>query len=126
MMTILMNILAFFFAVAVLAKLGLLLLQPRLWLDVVRPLVADPVRLMRLYAGIAAVSGLVVLIRLSIIDVAAVMVFASSLIGLALAPYGSSLLKLTEEISQEGLEKAWAPFAVWIILALWVLYSLFS
>jgi len=122
---ILMKILAVLFAIAVLAKLAFILMAPRRWLDLVKPLLDNPARLTRLYGGMALVSGAVVLTRLSIIDVAGVMVFASSLIGLSLTPYAPTLERFSEDVITTGLAKAWLPFAIWTFLALWVLYAVF-
>ena len=122
---IFMKTLAVLFAVAVLTKLAFILMAPRRWLDLVKPLLANPARLTCLYGGMAVVSGAVVLTRLSIIDVAAVMVLASSLIGLSLIPYAQALERLSDEVITVGLDRAWLPFAIWTFLALWVLYAVF-
>jgi uncharacterized protein YjeT (DUF2065 family) len=120
---IFMKTLAVLFAIAVLTKLAFILLAPRRWLDLVKPLLANPARLIRFYGGMAVLSGAVVLTQLSIIDVAAVLLFASSLIGLSLIPYAPVLERLGDEVVATGLDKAWLPLAVWAFLAFWVLYA---
>lgn len=119
------KVLATIFAAAVLVKLTLIICKPDLWMKIVDLFIKKYVRTMVIYAVLAAIVGYYVLTTIHIIDVAAVMLFTSLLIGVSLAPYSTSLLKLREDVMNIGVGKAWLPMLIWGILALWVLYAVF-
>jgi hypothetical protein len=119
------KILAIIFAIAVLVKLTLIISRPDLWMKVVDVIMEKPVRTMVIYLTLAAIVGYYVLTKITIIDVAAVMLFTSLLIGVGLAPYSTSLLKLRDDVMSVGLRKAWLPVLIWGLLALWILYAAF-
>jgi hypothetical protein len=119
------KVLATIFAVAVLVKLTLIICKPDLWMKLLDLIMKKYVRTMVIYMMLAAIVGYYVLTTIHIIDVAAVMLFTSLLIGVSLAPYSTSLLKLREDVMSVGIGKAWLPMLIWGILALWVLYAVF-
>ena len=117
------KILATIFALAVLVKLALIIIRPNLWMKVVDVILKNYVRTMVVYLVLAAIVGFYVLTNLSIVDVAAVMLFTSLLGGVSLAPYSTSLKKLQEEVMSVGLGKTWLPMLIWGLLALWILLA---
>ncbi len=119
------KVLATIFAVAVLVKLTLIICKPDLWMKLLDLIMKKYVRTMVIYMMLAAIVDYYVLTTIHIIDVAAVMLFTSLLIGVSLAPYSTSLLKLREDVMSVGIGKAWLPMLIWGILALWVLYAVF-
>jgi hypothetical protein len=120
------KILATIFAVAVLVKLIFLVINPNLWMKKIGGLLKNPLMTTAVYLGAATIVGYFVLTRISIIDVAAVMLFTSLLIGLGLAPYSSFLLKMGEEMINKGVGKAWLALVIWGALALWVLFAVLA
>jgi hypothetical protein len=120
------KILATIFAVAVLVKLIFLVINPNLWMKKIGGLLKNPLMTTAVYLGVATIVGYFVLTRISIIDVAAVMLFTSLLIGLGLAPYSSFLLKMGEEMINKGVGKAWLALVIWGALALWVLFAVLA
>jgi hypothetical protein len=117
------NVLATIFAIAVLIKLIFIISKPNLWKKATDFLLGNYLRTTVIYLILAVIVGYYVLTSINIIDVAAVMLFTSLLIGVALAPYSTSLLRLQEDVMKVGLEKAWLPMLIWGLLALWVLYA---
>ncbi len=94
-------------------------------MKIVDVIMKNYVRTMVIYLILAAIVGYYVLTSINIMDVAVVMLFTSLLIGVSLAPYSTSLIKLQEEVMSVGVGKAWLPMLIWGILALWILYAVF-
>jgi len=120
------KVLATIFAFAVLAKLTFLIVKPDLWMGFVGVFLKNYTMTIIIYLALAAIVGYFILTSISITDVAAVMLFTSLLIGIALVPYSTSLLKIAEEAMSTGLGKAWISMVIWGSLALWVLYAVFA
>ena len=117
------RVLATIFAIAIVLKLILIISRSNLWVKAAGIMLGNYMRTMVIYLMLSAIVGYYVLTRINIIDVAAVMLFTSLLIGIALAPYSASLLKLPENVMRVGVGKAWLPMLIWGLLALWVLYA---
>jgi hypothetical protein len=120
------EILATIFAVVVLVKLSILLTNPKLWMSMAGALLRHNVLTMLIYLGLAAIVGYYVLLSLNIIEVAAVMLFTSLLLGLSLVPYSTAIINLPEEVLSIGVGKAWLAMLIWGALAIWVLYAVFA
>ncbi len=119
------KILAAIFAVATLVKLAFIIARPRIWAQAADVIIKNYQRMTVIYLIGAAIVGYFVLTRINIIDVAAVMLFTALLIGLALAPYSESLLKLSDDVMKVGMGKTWLAVLIWGLLALWTLYAVF-
>ncbi len=120
------EILATIFAVLVLVKLILATLLPELWMEVTYAILQKVVVITGIYLMLAVIVGYYVLAGLSIVQVASVMLWTSLLIGVGLAPYSNIILKLREEILSVGLSKAWLAMLIWAVIAIWVLYAVFT
>lgn len=118
------------FAIFILVKVLIVLINPQLWMkEVAEPLLSNPVLAMAVYAILAIVVGYFVFTRLSIAEVAAVMFYTVLLIGLGLLPYSKALLTTAEEMlasRSELLRRAWLPLVIWVVIALWVLSTVFA
>ncbi len=125
-----LEVIATIFAIFVLVKIVVVLVNPRLWMEkVAKPLLGNPPLASAVYAGLALVTGYVVLASLNIVDVFAVMLFTAFLMGLGVLPYAEAMLKIAEEKSAtraELLRNAWLPIVIWTVLALWVLTTVFA
>jgi hypothetical protein len=117
--------LAVVFAVLVLTKIMMLVVARDYWLGLVEKVVASGNRAQAIYAGVAAVVGILVLTQVNIIEVGAVMLWTGLLMGLAMLPYGEMMLKWRDELAREGLQKIWWQLAVWVGLAVWILAAVF-
>jgi len=114
------------FAVLVLAKIIMLAVAREYWLGLAEKLVRPGNRPVLIYGAAAAVVGLPVLLQVNIIEIGAVMLWTSLLMGLGLAPYGEMLLKWRDEVARVGLAQIWWVLAVWAGLAVWMLAAVFG
>ncbi|MFQ5804590.1 MAG: hypothetical protein ACE5JQ_17005 [Candidatus Methylomirabilales bacterium] len=120
------EILATIFAVAVLVKLAIVTVRPKLWMNITGPLLGHYVLTTIIYLILAVIVGYYVVTTVSIVEVAAIMLLTSLLIGIGVAPYSSTILKWREEILSIGVGRAWLAMVIWAVLAVWVLYAVFA
>ena len=122
------EILAVIFAILVLVKLLFIIFSPNTWLGIVEPLLENKLVATLIYLILALIVGYYVLLSLSIVEVAAVMLFTSLLIGLAWIPYSDDVIKLRKEMlnKRNVVSKNWLSIIIWIVIALWVLYTVFA
>ncbi len=125
-----LEIIATIFAIFVLVKMVVVLIDPQIWMKkVAEPLLGNPRLATTVYGVLAIVVGYYVLTRLYIVDVAAVMLFTALVMGVGMMPYSKALLKIAEEMSatrSDLLRNAWLPIVIWTVIALWVLTSVLA
>ncbi len=125
-----LEIIATIFALLVLIKLVVVLINPQLWMKkVAEPLLGNPRLATAVYAVLAIVVGYYVFANLNIVDVAAVMLFTALVMGVGMMPYSKELLKIAEEMSMtrsDLLRNAWLSIVIWGVIALWVLTSVLA
>jgi 4-amino-4-deoxy-L-arabinose transferase-like glycosyltransferase len=120
------KILAGIFAVMILLKIMVLVINPNLWMGAVAELLKQPTTVMIIYLGLLVVTGFYIFSQLNLLDIALVMFFTSMLLALSILPYAGVLLKMREEIISIGLGKARLALLLWGALAVAVLYKVFS
>ncbi len=120
------RILAGFFAVIILLKLIIGVINPNLWIDAVEAFMGQHALVMIIYLVLIIITGYYVFSTLDLIDIAVAMFFTSLLIAISIIPYSSAFLKLREEIISIGVGKAWLAAALWGALAVAILYKIFS
>jgi hypothetical protein len=123
---VILKVWAVLFALLVLVKLVMLVVARDYWLGLAEKLVRPGNRVALIYGAAAAVVGLPVLLQVSIIEIGAVMLWTSLLMGLSLAPYGEMVLKWRDEIARVGLAQIWWVLAIWAGLAVWILAAVFG
>ncbi len=125
-----LEIIATIFALFVLVKMVVVLIDPQIWMKkVAEPLLGNPRLATTVYGVLAIVVGYYVLTRLHIVDVAAVMLFTALVMGVGMMPYSKALLRIAEEMSAtraDLLRNAWLPIVIWTVIALWVLTSVLA
>ena len=125
-----LEIIATIFAIFVLVKMVVVLIDPQIWMKkVAEPLLGNPRLATTVYGVLAIVVGYYVLTRLYIVDVAAVMLFTALVMGVGMMPYSKALLRIAEEMSAtraDLLRNAWLPIVIWTVIALWVLTSVLA
>ncbi len=125
-----LEIIATIFAIFVLVKMVVGLIDPQIWMKkVAEPLLGNPRLATAVYAVLAIVVGYYVFASLHIVDVAAVMLFTALVMGVGMMPYSKALLKIAEEMSAtraDLLRNAWLPIVIWTVIALWVLTSVLA
>jgi hypothetical protein len=120
------KILAVIFAAAILIKLAFLLISPASWLGATQAFLGHYTAIMVIYLVLLAVTGYFVFTRLDLIDVAVVMLFTSTLLGLSLIPYVASVPQLPAAIVSVGIAKTWPAWILWAAIAVAVLYRIFA
>lgn len=120
------KILAGIFAVLTLIKLAFLLASPGSWLGATQAFLGHSGMVMAVYLVVLVIAGYFIFTSLDLIDVAVVMLFTAALVGLSLIPYAESLQKMGQEIGTIGFGKAWLACVIWVIIAMAVLYRVFS
>lgn len=123
------EILATILAVIILFKLSFLLINPGLAIGLAEKAMANRKTLTVIYAILAIVIGFFVLTYFTIDEFAAVLLFASVLMGLTLMSYNEVFLKSWKEISHDRSEifrRAWLGIVIWGVIAVWTLVEIFA
>lgn len=120
------DILATIFAVAVLVKLFVVVVNIRAWMKFVEPVYKHPHITAAVYLVLLALAAYYARPFISAAEFGSVMFMAALLIGLGFLPYAKSVMHLREEVAREGLAKAWLAVGVWLLLALAILYGVFN
>lgn len=120
------KILAGIIAVLTLVKLTFLLVSPGSWLGATQAFLAHPALVTVVYLVLLAITGYVIFTSLDLIDIVIVMGFTAALVGLSLIPYAGALQKLTGDFVTQGFGKAWLAWVIWVVIAVAVLYRVFS
>ncbi len=117
------EVLATMFAALVLLKLAFIRANPKVWMKFARSMLRDSSVATLIYFVLAVVVGYFVLTSMTIVQVGAVMLFTSLLMGVGIAPHSQVILKLGEEMLSAGFGKAWLSMLIWAAISIWVLYS---
>lgn len=121
------EIMALIFAIAILVKILVFVTNPRKWLKIVKPLYANPVLLAVASLVLAAISLNYLLQELTIIQIAATMLFIAFLAAISMASYSKEVFDFAEKLlSKETIKKARLSIIIWVLLAGWVLDILFA
>jgi hypothetical protein len=120
------EILAVIFAGLILIKIVFGLISPGTWMGLSTAFLGHYYLVMGIYLGLLVVTGYYVFTSLDLVDVAVVMLFTSTLVGITLIPYTGSMVKMGQEIGVQGFGKAWLGMLLWIAIAGAVLYRIFA
>jgi hypothetical protein len=120
------KVLAVIFAVAILAKLSFIIINPVKWVGFMEVFLRHTGLIWVVYLVLIIITGCYVFLSIDLLDLAVAMLFTSMLIGLTLIPYSASILKLGGEIATVGLGRAWPAVVFWGFIAVAVLYRVFS
>lgn len=120
------KILAVIFAGLTLIKLVFLLSRPENWLGMTQTFMGHPTAVLITYLILLVITGYFIFTSIDLIDIAVVMLFTASLVGLSLIPYAASLQKMAQEISTVGIGQAWLSWIIWAAIAVAVLYRVFA
>ncbi|MFI5330849.1 MAG: hypothetical protein ACHQ2F_07410 [Desulfobaccales bacterium] len=120
------KILAGIFAVLILVKLGVWLINPAGWLALGRLFMEHHVVVTGIYVVLIAITGGFIFSSLNLIDLALVMFFTSLLTGLTLMPYSTQVGQLGEAVVAVGIGKAWLGLVIWGAVAVAVFSKVFS
>jgi hypothetical protein len=121
-----LEILATIFAVLILFKLVMIMVNPKAWLGVAEKLLRLRAEITALYAVLALIIGYFIFSSLSIVQVAAVMLFTSIIIGLGIFQYSAiamEMVKHTLTTRAEIFRRNWLIIIIWTGFAVWTLYA---
>jgi len=122
------EILAVILAVLVLVKLFVFVFNPHIRVKIAKALYEKTVLITFVFLLLAIIVGYFVFARFTIVEVSALLLFASILFGLGLVPYTKGLIEVVEKESESRmtiLKKNWPSILIWGAIALWTLYKVF-
>ncbi len=119
--------LALIFALLILLKIIIVLINPKAWLNLTKSLFNKKPVTALIYFILIIIAGYYVFTNLSIIQISAVMLFTSLLIALAWVPYAQTMIDLRKKVIKQDhiLRKNWLTFLIFLIIAMLVLKSIF-
>ena len=122
------DVMALVVAIVAIVKLLVLVIKPRAWLKVVKPVYKYPILLGFISLVLAAFSLLYLLDELTIVQIFAVILFVIFLAGVTLASYAKEMVALGEKLLRDRkvVDRAWVSVIIWLLLAIWALYSLLA
>ena len=110
-------------------KLIVVLMSPKAWIDkVVKPIYANPMVTTIIALIIGGISLWYLLKELTIVYIFAVMLFVMSLMLLGFSAYSKEAIAMAQKVlkDKDAIKKAWLPIIIWILLLIWVFYTLFA
>lgn len=114
------------FAILVLAKIAILLIHPRLWLKMAAALLRCRLAT-AVYLILAGIVGHYLLASMSIVQLSAVMLFASLLMAASILPYAETILSEAGNILTRRLNiirSSWILIMIWAVISIWTLLVL--
>jgi len=121
------EIIATIFAVIVLVKMVFLYYNPKPLFKLGRYLMKNNDTAKWVYLIGVLIVGKFLIDAMSIVEIAAVLLFASGLYGVTLMSYGKVIKNMHKEIEKNHFfQKAWAPVIIYIVIAVWTLWTLFG
>jgi len=120
------EILATIFAVFVIVKLVVVSVKPGLWMKWAKGMLKNELLITLIYFVLAVIIGYYIFAEMTVVQVAAVTLWVSMLIGIGFVPYSKILLKTSDELLSVGISKGWLSMLIWAVLAIWVLYVVFK
>lgn len=121
--------LALIFAVLILVKLAVVLINPQAWIKLTDPLWRNNNLTLIICLALAGIVGYFLLQELTIVEVSAVFLFAALLIGAGFVSYPKVLFALKKDVEKESgakiLQKNLLTVLIWAAFAIWTLWAIF-
>jgi len=118
--------LAFILAVFASIKVLALIFIPELWVGLTDKLSRSSAILTFFYLIIAVISGFFVLNAFTIIQIGAVALFITALVGLSVAPHYDEFVEVGEKLVNEGtIYNSWLGLLAFLLIAIWIFFELF-
>ena len=120
--------LALILAVLGIIKLIFILVNPKGWMKFAKGVFRGGSLTVIIMFILTIVVGFYLFEVMSIIDVAAAMLFTALLMGLSFAVYPKFIKGMFEKIKEEKniAGKFWLPILIWIVFLVWLIFALFS
>ncbi len=122
------QILALVFALIGLIKLIVILVKPEGWLKVTEKVYSGNRGVTTfIFLILTIIVGYYVLQVLTIVQVAAVFLLMSMIMGLTMVQYKDTILNFAREIYNDPsmVKNSWLIIVIWIVISLWILYGVF-
>ncbi len=126
MISSIIDLMALIVAAVAIVKLLVLVIKPRAWLRIVKPIYKYPILLGFISLILACFSLLYLLDELTIVQIFAVILFIAFLAGVTLASYAKELVAFGEKLLKDRkvVDRAWVSIIIWLLLCIWALYTL--
>lgn len=121
------EIFALIVALAVIIKIGVLMINPKQWIKLTEKIWKVPYIVLVVSLVLAGVVLYYLLKDLTIVHVFAVMLFIVLISAATLSVYIKDFLAIAHKFSKEKnfAKKAWIPILLWILLSIWVIKEIF-
>lgn len=120
------EIIALVFAIAVLLKIVIVLVNRDSYVSFAKTIYKSPKILMFAELVLAAIILYYLLMELSIVQIFAAIVLGALLTGVSFAVYAKEIMPaVLRAVKKDALKRAWLVIIVWLALMAWVLYALF-
>lgn len=123
------EIMAFIVVLFATIKLLVVFISPKSWYKgFTSRFWTNPVLITIISLAVTVVTLIFLIRELTIVQIFAAMLFTMSFIILMLAPFSKDMLALEDKWFKEKdiCKKGWVAGIVWIVLIIWVLYTLFA
>ena len=122
------EIFAAILSVLVLVKLLIFFIKPSAMIKIAKELYEKTALMTAVYLLLAIIVGYYIFASFSIVQVSALLLFASILVGIGLIPYTKEFIGMIEKESESRatfLMKNWPSILIWGAIAFWTLYKVF-
>lgn len=122
-----LEILALIFCIIVLIKITILFTRPKSWMKVAETMLKNPHQTLIIYFILIIFTGYFLLKELNIVQITAVLLFASFLIGLGILPYSKQLLKISKKELKDTntiIKNYWLQLILWLVIVFLTLFTL--
>jgi hypothetical protein len=120
------EIIAFIFAIGILFNFVLIIfIKPGSLIPVIEKIYPKKPLMSAVLLILISVMGYFLLAELTIAQIFVAAIFGMYIYGLILAQYPEELMRVSGEIVKNK-KKAWLPLFIFLLLAIWVLYSVLS
>lgn len=123
------EILALIAAILVLLKFVLILISPKFWMKLATSIMKQNLLMQIIYFLLALVVGYYLYSAgVTIVQLFGLMLFFSLLYGFSMMFFPKPMHEFVKDFPKDRKKlvlKAWLPWLIWVVLALWTLYALF-
>ena len=117
---------ALILAVLTLVKLIVISINPKSWMNFSKSLFTKPWLTTTTSLILALVVLYYLLVEITIVQIFAVMLFLSLLMMAGMVRFTKDLHKIAGKNIKEKIKGSWLTIIIWFLLAIWVLFSLFT
>lgn len=108
-------------------KLLVILINPKAWVKVIKTIYSAPALMTLISLVLAGLTLNYLLEELTIVQIFGSMLFFMFLMMVGVSAYHKEVISWTESLlkKKDAMRRAWLSIIVWVVLLIWVFYSLF-